>query len=328
MPPYHIWFERALPDKFLPLLAGVAAPAGPAALTPDRPLSALAGAHAAVVGARLRFDAALFDQFPSLRVVARTGIGLDNISLPDATAHGVAVCNVPDGPTISAAEHALALILAAVKHLKQADRDLRRGGPTDLFFVYDGLELYGRRLGLVGMGRIGRRVARAALALEMAVLVYDPYLTPEQAAAAGVELAPSLEALLAAADVVSLHAPYSAETHHLINAETLARMKPGAYLINTARGGLVDEAALLSALERGHLRGAALDVFDPEPPRPDHPLLQRDDVLGTGHVAGGTAAGKDRLLEGAIRQVVQALRGERPPHLANPAVWPITLPDP
>lgn len=319
---HRIWFERAVPDKFLPLLEGQALPVGPASATPADPLSALRGAQAAIIGAKFRFDAAMFDQFPELRAVVRTGIGYDNIAVPDATARGVAVINVPDGPTISTAEHAVALLLAAVKHLKASDRDLRRGGNPDAYQNFDGLELYQRRLGLVGLGRIGRRVARVAQALDMIVLAYDPFITPEQAEALGVELAPTLDALLAAADVISLHAPLTAETRHLINARTLAQMKPGAYLINAARGGLVDEAALLAALESGHLRGAGLDVFDPEPPRPDHPLLLRDDVIGTGHVAGATPAGKDRLLEGALRQALQVLRGERPPHLVNPAVWP------
>jgi D-3-phosphoglycerate dehydrogenase len=318
----QIWFERPCPPKFLPLLEGQATVVGPASATPDRPLSALAGAQVAIVGSRIRFDGALLDQFPNLRAVIRTGIGYDNVSLPDATARGVAVCNVPSGPTISTAEHAMALLLATVKHLKQGDRELRRGGVADFFLEFDGLELYGRRLGLIGMGRIGSRVARMAQALEMAVIVYDPYLSPAQAVAAGVELAPSLEAVLAAADVVSIHAPYTAETHHLFNAERIAQMKPGAYLINAARGGLVDEAALLSALESGHLGGAGLDVFDPEPPRPDHPLLQRDDVIASGHVAGATQASKDRLVEGAIQQALNFLRGERPPFLLNPEVWP------
>ena len=175
------------------------------------------------------------------------------------------------------------------------------------------------------MGRIGSRVARFAQALEMIVIAYDPYLSPAVAAAAGVELTSSLETLLAVADVVSIHAPYSPETHHLFNAERFAQMKPGAYLINAARGGLVDEAALLSALESGHLAGAGLDVFDPEPPPANHPLLQRDNVIASGHVAGATQASKDRLIEGAIQQALNVLRGERPPFLLNPEVWP--LPD-
>ena len=261
-------------------------------------------------------------QFPSLRAVIRNGIGYDNVSLPDATARGVAVCNVPDGPTISTAEHAVALLLATVKHLKQGDREMRRGGVADFFLEFEGLELYGRRLGLIGMGRIGSRVARVAQALDMQVSVFDPYLSPERAVQAGVRLVPTLEALLAVADVVSIHAPNNAETHHLFNAERLAQMKPGAYLINAARGGLVDEAALLAALESGHLAGAGLDVFDPEPPPRDHPLLQRDDVIASGHVASATAAAKDRLLEGAIQQALAVFRGERPAFLVNADIWP------
>ena len=318
----QIWFERPCPPKFLPLLEGLATVAGPAAATPDRPLSALAGAQVAIVGSRFRFDGALFDQFPSLRAVIRNGIGYDNVSLPDATARGVAVCNVPDGPTISTAEHAVALLLAAVKHLKQGDRELRRGGVADFFMEFDGLELYDRRLGLIGMGRIGSRVARFAQALDMRVSVFDPYLSPERAKAAGVELVPTLEALLAEADVVSIHAPATPETYHLFNAERFAQMKRGAYLINAARGALVDEAALLSALESGQLAGAGLDVFESEPPRPDHPLLQRDDLIASGHVAGATAASKDRLLEGALQQAVAILRGERPRFLVNADMWP------
>ena len=317
----QIWFERPVPAKFLPLLEGLATVAGPA--TPERPLNGLAGAQAAIVGSRIRFDGPLLDQFPGLRAVIRTGIGYDNVSLPDATARGVAVCNVPSGPTISTAEHAVALMLATVKHLKQADRDLRRGGVADLYMAFDGIELFGRRLGLIGLGRIGSRVARMALALEMHVIAYDPYLSPAQAAAVGVELAPSLEALLATSDVVSIHAPYTPETHHLFNAERFAQMKPGAYLVNAARGGLVDEAALLNALATGHLAGAGLDVFDPEPPPPDHPLLQRDDVVASGHVAGATQASKDRLIEGAIQQALNILRGEQPPFLLNPEIWPL-----
>jgi len=318
----QIWFERPVPPKFLRLLEGQAAAVGPASATPDQPLSALVEARVAIVGSKIRFDGPFFDQFPKLLALVRTGIGYDNVVVPEATARGVAVCNVPSGPTISTAEHAMALLLATVKHLKQGDRELRRGGITDAFMAFEGIELYGRRLGLIGMGRIGSRMARMAQAMDMVVAAFDPYLSVDQAAAAGVELAPTLEALLATADVVSIHAPYTAETHQLMNAERFAQMKAGAYLVNAARGGLVDEAALLAALESGHLRGAGLDVFDPEPPRADHPLLLRDDVIASGHVAGATQASKDRLIEGAIMQALNIVRRERPPFLVNPEVWP------
>jgi len=318
----QIWFERPVPPKFLELLEGRAIAMGPASATPERPLSALAEARVAIVGSKLRFDGPFFDQFPKLLALIRTGIGYDNVVVPEATARGVAVCNVPSGPTISTAEHAMALLLATVKHLKQGDRELRRGGVVDAFMSFEGIELYGRQLGLIGMGRIGSRMARMAQSMDMVVTAFDPYLSAEQAAAMGVALAPTLEALLANSDVVSIHAPYTAETHHLMNAERFAQMKPGAYLVNAARGGLVDEAALLAALESGHLRGAGLDVFDPEPPRPDHPLLQRDDVIASAHVAGATQASKERLIEGAIAQALDVLHRERPPFLVNPEVWP------
>jgi D-3-phosphoglycerate dehydrogenase len=188
---------------------------------------------------------------------------------------------------------------------------------------YNGLELYERRLGLIGMGRIGSRVAKIALALGMSVVGFDPFISAERANELGVELAPTLEAALHTADIVSLHLPLTPETRGLINAERLAQMKPGAILINAARGGLVDEAALFDALESGHLWGAGLDVFDPEPPSADHPLLARDDVIATPHIASGTGVGQDRLWHTAITQALQVLRGERPPHLVNPEVWPV-----
>lgn len=320
---HQIWFERQLPPEFAHLLEGTATATGPAGATPDAPLSALPGAAAVIAGGRLRYDAAIMDGCPALRVISRTGIGLDNVCIPDATARGIAVCYAPEAPTISTAEHAVTLLLATVKHLKRADRDLRRGAKVDFFSDYRGLEVDGLQLGLIGLGRIGSRVAKVALALGMSVIAFDPGVSAEQARAIGVEPAPSLEAVLRVADVVSLHVPLSDETRLLLNAERLALMKPGAYLINTARGGLVDEAALLQALETGHLHGAGLDVFAYEPPDPLSPLLQRDDVIATPHISGATPASKDRLWSTAIRQALQVLKGERPAHLANPEVWPI-----
>jgi phosphoglycerate dehydrogenase-like enzyme len=155
----------------------------------------------------------------------------------------------------------------------------------------------------------------------MSVIAFDPYVPPERARALGVEPAPNLDAMLQVADAISLHASLTEETRHLIDARALDRCKHGVILLNTARGGLVDEEALLAALETGHVRGAGLDVFETEPPPPDNPLLQRDDVVATPHIAGATGAGKDRLWRTAITQALQVLRNERPPHLANPEVW-------
>ena len=320
---YRIWCERELPPKCAYLVDGVAVAVSPAGAAPESALSTVTGAQAVIASSRVRYDRAFMDRFPTVRVIARTGIGLDNISIPDATARHVAVCYTPDAPTISTSEHTVALILAAAKHLKRCDRDLRRGQKNDYFTDYRGIEVYGLQLGLVGLGRIGRRVAKIALALGMTVKAHDPAVLDELARGLGVELAPSLEDVLRSADIVSLHIPLTDETRNILNPERLALMKPGSYLVNAARGGLVDQAALLAALESGHLHGAGLDVFPHEPPDPKSPLLQRDDVIATPHIAGATQASKDRLWSTAISQVLQVLRGERPPHLANPEVWPL-----
>jgi phosphoglycerate dehydrogenase-like enzyme len=173
----------------------------------------------------------------------------------------------------------------------------------------------------VGLGRIGGRVAAVARALGMRVVGYDPLAQPGRFVELGVEPAAALEDALAIADVVTLHVPLTPETHHLFDAAMLDRIKPGAILVNCARGGLVDEAALAAALERRHLRGAALDVFEHEPPPPDHPLLHRDDVVCTPHVAGASDLSKERLVTGALEQALAALRGERPRFCVNPEVY-------
>jgi D-3-phosphoglycerate dehydrogenase len=318
---YRIWFERKLPQEHAHLIDGVARPLGFAVAPSADPLAEIAQADAVIASAKVSYDAALMDSAPALKVIARTGVGYDNISVADATARGICVCYTPDAPTISTAEHTIALMLAAAKQLKRYNRAMVEQPTADHISDYYGLELYGRRLGLVGLGRIGSRVAHVARALGMSVAAYDPFVPPGRAAEMGVELAPSLEALLGESDVVSLHVPASAETRHLMNAERLAQMKPGAYLINAARGALVDEAALLEALDSGHLGGAGLDVFEAEPPPGDHPLLSRGDVIATPHLAGPSPAGRQRMWEGAIGQALQVLHNERPAHLLNPDVW-------
>ncbi len=319
---YRLWLERPLPPQCAALLDGVATVVGVASETPAEPLRALVDAEGIIAGSRVQYDAALLEQAPALRVISRTGIGLDNIAIAAATARGVAVCNAPDAPTISTAEHTITLLLAVARDLKRLDRLVREGATTDYFGAYNGLELDGLQLGVVGLGRIGGRVATLARGLGMAVVAFDPIVAPQRAAELGVTLAPDLETLLRGADAVTLHVPLGDATRHLIDARRLALMKPGAILINAARGGLVDEAALLAALEQGRLRGAGLDVFEQEPPQPGHPLLGRDDVVATPHIASATSTGKIRLWQEALTQALQVLRGERPPHLVNPEIWP------
>jgi phosphoglycerate dehydrogenase-like enzyme len=217
------------------------------------------------------------------------------------------------------------MLLALAKDLKRVERAVVEQRHGDYFSAHRGVEIAGQRLGLVGLGRIGREVARLAQGLGLIVSAFDPHVGPATAIQVGVDLRPTIQSLLADADFISLHLPYTPETHHLFNADRLRQMKPGAFLINCARGGLVDEQALLEALQQGHLRGAALDVLEREPPAADHPLLSREDAIVTPHVAAATDAARDRLWRGALQQALDVLSGKRPANLVNAEVWPLPL---
>jgi len=260
---------------------------------------------------------------PRLRVIARPGIGVDRIDLDAATRRGIMVVNTPDGPTESTAEHTIALLLNLCKQVMTGDRILRTGHPfPTLAELVPGLEAAGAVLGLVGLGRIGSRVADIARVLGMKVLAFDPFITPERASMLGVELVPSLAELLPRAQVVSLHCPSTPETRHIMNAGTLSLMPRGSYLINAARGALIDEAALLDALRSGHLAGAALDVYDPEPPVTNHPLFTHPNTICTPHIGSYTTASVVRMRVMVCEQIASVLRGERPTNLVNTAVQP------
>jgi len=278
---------------------------------------------AMIVGGNTVIDGPFLDRIgPRLRMLARPGIGVDKIDIAAVTTRGIMLINTPDGPTESTAEHAIALMLNLTKGVATGDRVLRAGqGFPPYGNLPPGLEVLGATLGLVGLGRIGGRVAEIARVLGMRVLAYDPYVAPARAQALGVEMVPSLRDVLSAADVVSLHCPSLPETYRLINAETLALMRPGSFLINVARGALVDEAALVEALRSGHLAGAGLDVFDPEPPHADNPLFSLPNAVCTTHVGSYTRAGVLKMHVQCAEQVASALRGERPTNLVNPEVW-------
>ena len=312
---YPVWFERRIPPDLVHEVAARAEILGPG--TTGHPFDGLAGARGAIAGSCV-YDASLLDGAPELAVIVRTGIGVDKVDLAAATRRGIVVCNTPDGPTVSTAEHAMALILAVAKNVKQAAADLA-AGETDLFDRHAAMELDGKTLGLAGYGRIARRVATAAHGLGMRVVAYDPFL--DRAEFGDTTRAASLEEMLAAADVVSLHLPLTPQSANLFGTAQFAAMKHGAVFVNTARGGLVDHSALLDALDAGKLAGAGLDVTEPEPLDPEHNLLHRDDVVVTPHVASGTREGKRRMFRMAFAQALQVLDGERPPHLVNPEVW-------
>lgn len=271
------------------------------AVGPDEGLEHAVGV---IAGAKRAWNAAEFENAPQLKVLSRLGIGYDNVNVADATAAGVTVCNAPVAPSVSTAEHTIALMLAVTKELvPQMDR-ATAGLPGS--GVGSSLELDGQTLGLVGFGRIAQRVAVAGLSMGMNVLAHDPYL--ETSPIDQVPLV-SLEHLVSSSAVLSLHAPATPETHHLVNADVLSAMPAGSYLVNCARGALVDQDALIEALDRGHLAGAALDVTDPEPLPEGHPLLGRKDVIVTPHIASSTGAGRRRLYEHAIENVVAVLNG-------------------
>ena len=281
-------------------------------------LEGIATADGIIAGSLLVGDAVLYARVPNLQVLARTGIGHDRVDVEAATAAGVCAVNTPDAPTESTAEFALTLMLATARRLQSGATSLANGQwNQDASLV--GFDLDGKTLGLVGCGRIGRRVAELGLALRMEVQAFDP---PAPVLPAGVRRAPSLVALLETSDVISLHVPLSPATRHLLGAEEFARCKPGAILINTARGPLVDEAALFAALRSGRLAGAGLDVWDQEPPATGNALALLPVVTATPHMAAFTREGRRRSHLGAVNQVLQVLHGEQPPFLLNPAVWP------
>jgi D-3-phosphoglycerate dehydrogenase len=276
-------------------------------------VEALKDSDGLIVRSETKVTADLLEEAPSLRVIGRAGVGVDNIDVPAATIRGVVVMNAPDGNTITTAEHTIALLISLARSIPQANSSLKAGRWERKKFI--GVELQGKTLGIVGLGRIGRVVASRARALGMQIVAYDPFIAPEQARDLEIELAP-LDEVYARADFLTVHTPLTAETRGLIGAEVFARMKHGARLINCARGGLVDEDALYEALMSGSISGAALDVFSEEPPPVDHRLLQLDQVIATPHLGASTTEAqegvaftvaeqmRDFLLTGALRGAV------------------------
>lgn len=272
--------------------------------------------------AHLIANAALLKHCPNLLAVSANGSGYDTIDIDACTRAGVMALNQMGGNADSVAEMALGLMLSVLRRIPESDRRLRaseRGfSREDLM----GHEMRGRTLGLVGMSEIGRRTATLGAAFGMRVLGFDPALDAQELARRGAE-AVSFDELLRQSDIVSLHCPRNAHTAGMMNAARFAAMKPGAVFITTARSGIHDEAALADALASGHLSGAGLDVWDQEPPPPNHPLLALPNVVATYHIAGVTHEARRNNATLAATQIVQLLTtGKRPDRLVNPKVWP------
>jgi D-3-phosphoglycerate dehydrogenase len=284
-----------------------------AALLPDY--------DALIVRSQVQVDADLIAAGSRLVVIGRAGVGVDNVDLEAATRAGITVVNAPTGNTIAAAEHTLALLYGVARRTAAADASVRRGEWKRSEFT--GLELRGRTLGIVGLGKIGQAIADRARAMEMVVLGVDPYVNAEQAANHGVELV-DFDTLLARADIVTVHVPLTRATKGLIGKAAIARLRPGAIVLNVARGGIVDEAALAEALVSGHLAGAGIDVFDTEPPV-DSPLLTAPNTLLTPHLGASTAEAQVLVAEEVAGQVLDVLEGRSARYAVNaPLLTPET----
>ena len=280
-------------------------------------LKAVADAHALIIRSGVTADAELFNRAPQLKAIARAGVGVDNVDLDAATAKGIVVMNTPGGNTISTAEHSLGLMLALSRHIPQGHQSLAEGRWDRKAF--SGVELKGKTLGIIGLGRIGQAIAARAQAFEMSVIAHDPYLPPGVAAALDVPLL-ALAEVYARSDYLSLHALVTDETRGMINAESIAKMKRGIRIINAARGALINAADMAAALQSGQVAGAALDVYEQEPPPADHPLIGLPNVVHTPHLAASTADAQITVAVEAARLVIDFLLEGQAANVCNPAV--------
>ncbi|MCB1245649.1 MAG: phosphoglycerate dehydrogenase [Acidimicrobiia bacterium] len=269
-------------------------------------LAALKDASALIVRSATTVDREMIEAAPQLEVVGRAGIGVDNIDIDAATEHGVMVVNAPNANTISAAEHTMALLLAQVRRVAEADASLREGRWDRTKF--QGVELHGKTLGVLGLGKIGTLVAQRASAFGMTIVAYDPYVSADRARRLGVEML-RLEDVLAVSDILTIHLPRTPETENLINATTIASMKDGVRIINVARGGIVNESELAEALQSGKVAGAAVDVFDVEP-KTDSPLFGIPQVTVTPHLGASTVEAQDKAGTAVAQAVAEALSGQ------------------
>ncbi|MFI9407510.1 phosphoglycerate dehydrogenase [Nocardia sp. NPDC052316] len=282
---------------------------------PDRPalLAAVPEADALLVRSATTVDAEVLEAGKNLKIVARAGVGLDNVDVPAATERGVMVVNAPTSNIHTAAEHAVTLLLAAARQIPAADATLREH--TWQRSKFNGVEIFDKTVGVVGLGRIGQLFAARLAAFETKIVAYDPYVSPARAAQLGIELL-SLDELLERADLISVHLPKTPETKGIIGKEALAKTKPGVIIVNAARGGLVDEQALADAIKSGHVRAAGLDVFETEPCT-DSPLFDLPQVVVTPHLGASTSEAQDRAGTDVAKSVLLALAGEFVPGAVN-----------
>ncbi len=292
-------------------------------LPQDSLIATIPSYDALVVRSETKVTRPVIEAAERLQVVGRAGVGVDNIDLDAATERGIVVVNAPQGNTVAAAEHTIALLLALARHIPQADASMRAGKWDRKSYI--GTEVRGKTLGIIGLGKIGSEVARRATALEMRVLAVDPFVPVERARALGVESV-DFEQLLILSDFISVHPPLTAATQGMIGAAEIARMKDGVRIINVARGGIIDETALADAVRSGKVAGAAVDVFTSEPPPPDNPLLGDPRIITTPHLGASTAEAQERVAIDVAEQIVDVLQGRPARYAVNaPLLAPETL---
>jgi D-3-phosphoglycerate dehydrogenase / 2-oxoglutarate reductase len=290
-------------------------------LTPEELCEVIGDYDALLVRSQVKVTPEILAHASRLVVIGRAGVGVDNVDLDAATKAGIVVVNAPTGNTVSAAEQTIALMLALARKTAAADASMRKGEWKRSSFT--GIELRGRTLGIVGLGKIGQAVADRARAFEMNVIGFDPFVTAEQAALHGIAFV-ELETLIEKADVITVHVPLNKATRGLINAENIGRLKPGVLLVNVARGGVYDEAAVAQGLADGNIAGAAFDVFEKEPPV-DSPLLTAPNTVLTPHLGASTAEAQVRVAEEACDQVIDVLAGRSARYAVNaPLLTPET----
>ncbi|HJJ98693.1 MAG TPA: phosphoglycerate dehydrogenase [Methanocorpusculum sp.] len=288
-------------------------------LSEDELVKIISGYDALIVRSGTQVTARIIEAADKMKYIGRAGVGVDNIDCDAATKKGIIVSNAPEGNTLAATEHTIAMMMALARNIPQATASLKKGEWKRSKFM--GNEMNGKVLGVVGFGRIGREVSKRAQALQMTVIAYDPFIPAEVGAAMGVEMM-SVNELFTKADVITVHTPLVPSTTHLINKESIATMKDGVRLINCARGGIIDEAALYEAIASGKVAGVALDVFEQEPPT-NSPLLSLDEVIVTPHLGASTVEAQKNVAISVAQQCIEVLRGGSAKNAVNaPLVAP------